>query len=668
VTHLVPPSAASDRWIDQIIDGRYRVVERIGQGGMGVVYRVTHTRIGKVAAIKLLHSSLVSNEAAARRFHGEAEAISKLNHPNIVQVFDFGQAGDTVYLVMEHLAGEDLGAILNRDGRMSLARCIPIIAQVCDALSEAHGLGIVHRDLKPENIRVSRTQDGRDFVKVLDFGLAKIVESGTQAEITAQGALVGTPYYMAPEQIRGQTVDPRADIYSLGAVLYRILTGTQAFTAKTPMGVLTKHLTEEPAPPGQVAPGIGAKTDELVLKALAKRPEQRFADAQQLRSALVGLVTAADGVPLVDEAQLADTPQRRATDAGGSAPGEPVGSGALAELSADAALAELADTLPPAHQPSGMAPTGPGTSLPRIDGVDEVFERRLRWGRRLKLLAVVVALIGASVAAYWYGFRSAPTLLAPGEELEPNNGRDEATPLVAGSAVAGHVGRRISESESDRDWYRLQLRDGGRQQLMAQVSRIPNMDLTLELYDAVGGLLTRADSTTVGGDELITNWPLRAGVYYLVVRELWQVGQRPTENVTDPYQLVARWQPLTAGMEVEPNDRPKQANALVAGRPLKGYLGGIGDRDTFRLTGAGRYGGTLSAIEGVDLVLELVADGGRRQSIDDATVSGGETFEVEVERELLVVVRRRLEKKPAGGRSPGGRRAPYTLRVSRLGP
>ena len=283
------PTKTPDPWLDRVVDDRFRVLERVGQGGMGVVYKVEHVRIGKVAAMKLLHRRLCGEPALLKRFRVEAEAISKLNHPNIVQVFDYGEVDEQPYLVMEYLHGEDLGSIVKRDGPLPLRRLIPLLIQVCDALTEAHELGIVHRDLKPENIQISRTRAGLDHAKVLDFGLAKVIGEGVSTNDSAAGNLVGTPYYMAPEQIRGHRIDHRCDIYALGALTYRVLTGNHAFTARTPVGVLTKHITEELVLPSRSAPdlGITSSIDHVVARAMAKAPDERFDSIDELKVALV---------------------------------------------------------------------------------------------------------------------------------------------------------------------------------------------------------------------------------------------------------------------------------------------------------------------------------------------------------------------------------------------
>src|SRR6185436_4685814 len=247
---------SNQAWLGKVVDGRYRVLEVIGRGGMGVVYRVEHLRMGKIAAMKVLHRDLAHDPEIVQRFEREAAAISKLHHPHTVQVFDFGNAQGALYLIMEYVRGLDLAHIINRDGPIPWTRCAPLLAQICSALQEAHELGIVHRDLKPENVLITRTTGGRDYAKVLDFGLAKLDQRGAPARETERNAIVGTPYFMAPEQIRGDDVDARSDIYSFGALMFELLTGEHLYSSSTAVGVLTKHLTAQPDAPSMRAPKL----------------------------------------------------------------------------------------------------------------------------------------------------------------------------------------------------------------------------------------------------------------------------------------------------------------------------------------------------------------------------------------------------------------------------
>src|ERR1051325_10707448 len=258
-------SAPSDPWLGRVVDGRYRVQARLGVGGMGVVYRVEHLHLGKTAAMKVLSPDTAAKPEMVRRFRLEAQAVSKLNHPNIVQTFDFGTADGALYLVMEFIKGEDLSTLLRREGAWSFARAARFFIQVCSGLTEAHEAGIVHRDLKPENLMVVRRRDDDEHAKVLDFGLAKLRErSPGERAISTGGQVIGTPYYMAPEQVRGEDLDARADIYSLGATLYRVLTGV---------------------PPRSRAPGqsLPIDADRIVLRAMAKSVEDRYASAAEVQ-------------------------------------------------------------------------------------------------------------------------------------------------------------------------------------------------------------------------------------------------------------------------------------------------------------------------------------------------------------------------------------------------
>src|SRR5436190_2479609 len=281
-------SDSNQAWLGKIVDGRYRVLEVIGRGGMGVVYRVEHLRMGKVAAMKVLHRDLAEDADVIHRFEREAAAVSRLHHPHTVQVFDFGAVQGALYLIMEFVRGQDLGRIIDRDGPMPWARAAPLLAQICGALQEAHELGIVHRDLKPENVLITRSTAGRDYAKVLDFGLAKLDQRGAPTRETERQQIVGTPYFMSPEQIRGEEVDARSDIYSFGALMFQVLTGQHLYSGTTAVGVLTKHLTADPDAPSMRTPrmGIPPAVDHLCRKALARDPAARWQTAAALGEAI----------------------------------------------------------------------------------------------------------------------------------------------------------------------------------------------------------------------------------------------------------------------------------------------------------------------------------------------------------------------------------------------
>jgi serine/threonine-protein kinase len=285
-----------DAWIGKVIDGRYRVQARVGTGGMGAVYRVEHVRMGKVAAMKVLHRELAKEDQIVKRFRREVEVVSRLNHPNIVQTFDFGSWEGLLYLIMEFVKGEDLGAIIKREGPLPVPRAIALGVQICSALDEAHHLGVMHRDLKPENIVCVRRRD-EEHAKVLDFGLAKLRERPGLGEITGAGNLIGTPYYMSPEQVRSEAVDHRTDIYSLGGTLYRVVTGQFPFDGNSPMGIMSKHLTDELVPPSERAPEqqIPPELDRIILRAMARNRDQRYGSAGEMRHDLEALLGIASG-------------------------------------------------------------------------------------------------------------------------------------------------------------------------------------------------------------------------------------------------------------------------------------------------------------------------------------------------------------------------------------
>jgi serine/threonine-protein kinase len=272
------------------IAGNYEILDLLGEGAMGRVYRAKQLSLDKVVAIKVLHKHLATDTKLAKRFHREARAASRLSHPNSVQIIDFGAAEDgTLYIAMEFLEGEDLQSIIEREMPLAPARIALLLGQVLSALDEAHHAGIIHRDLKPENVLVLPAARGAgERVKVCDFGIAKIQESDGGSAITMAGFVCGTPEYMAPEQARGDELDSRADIYSAGIILYQMLTGAVPFTSDTALGTITKQLVEPLIPPRKKRPDlrIPEALEAVALGALAKDREKRYATAGQMADAL----------------------------------------------------------------------------------------------------------------------------------------------------------------------------------------------------------------------------------------------------------------------------------------------------------------------------------------------------------------------------------------------
>jgi serine/threonine protein kinase len=282
----------SDPLIGTTLPGGYVILELIGVGGMGRVYRAEQTALGRTVAVKIIHPSLLGDESASARFITEARTASLLNHPNSVSVIDFGKTeSGQLYLVMEYLRGRDVARVMYEEGPLSFVRIIEILRQVLAALSEAHHLGIIHRDLKPENIVIEPMRTGGDFVKVVDFGLAKLLTGKKGPGITATGIVCGTPDYMSPEQGRGDTLDSRSDLYAVGVILFQLLTGRLPFEAESPTQVVLMHLTTPAPDPRAVAPdrGIPAALAMVTASALAKKREDRYQDADALSTALTAV-------------------------------------------------------------------------------------------------------------------------------------------------------------------------------------------------------------------------------------------------------------------------------------------------------------------------------------------------------------------------------------------
>lgn len=307
-----------DALIGRTLANRYRLVERLGQGGMGVVYKGEHVRIHRPTAIKILNGELSNNPEFIARFEREAEMASRIKHPNAVDIYDFGEAEDgIVYLAMEYLDGVPLSSIIKNEGPLPLERAIHIAAQAADALHAAHNLGIIHRDLKPDNIMICKKTGHRDWVEVVDFGLAKGVTVDSALEtLTQVGFVLGTPDYMSPEQVSGDDLDSRSDLYSLALVTYEMLTCAFPFEGSSQQKRMVKRLIEPPKPVRQYNPSLPVAVEQILMKAISR-------DVDDRHSSTMEFVTALKEATAINRAQTQQQPARQPESARPSEPARP---------------------------------------------------------------------------------------------------------------------------------------------------------------------------------------------------------------------------------------------------------------------------------------------------------------------------------------------------------
>jgi len=556
------PDTVADPLVGRVIADRYRIVELLGRGGMGVVYKVEHIHIGKLMAMKLLHGELARDRNTVRRFQREAEAASRLSHPNTVQVFDFGRSEGLMYLVMEYLEGRDLGELVREEGHLDFERVARIGAQVCASVAEAHDNGVVHRDLKPENVMIIQTADGREIAKVLDFGLAKLRDHTGSMSVTRAGAIVGTPYYMSPEQIRGEQVDARGDVYAIGAMLYKAATGVPPYVAKTPMGVLTKHLTEELVLPSRRSGfHLPGEADAIIGRAMDKAADKRHQSADELREDLVAYLESVGSV-LSDPTMSRPLSTRSAAAAGGAA--------------------TRAD----------------------VDG----YERRLRARGIFGYLMLAILVGGLGVGA-WFAWQEYDARdVVPTAESEPNDQPENADELPADVSIQGSLGKRQSTELGDVDLFRITNPGGSRRLLDLHISGLPNIDLVVDVVRAgESDPVLSADGAGVGGDEHIRGFPLTDSTYLIRVRERWISGELPTENISDEYTIRYELLEQAEGEESEVNESLELANELAVGGRIRGRIGWGGDVDAYCIPGTVDEGYVeLSGVESLDLRLRTV--------------------------------------------------------------
>jgi len=309
----------TDPLLGRTLNDRYRIVEQIGSGGMGRVYKAMQAPLDRLVALKVLGAGHDRDPNFYKRFFLEASVTAKLTHPNTITLYDYGRTDDGVFFIaMEFIAGRTLSQAMQADGPLAQERVIHIAQQICRSLREAHGLGIIHRDLKPANVMLLRQHDDHDFVKVLDFGLVKFFSGESpEVDITNAGTFMGSPHYIAPEQARNQNPDQRCDIYSLGVLLYHMLTGRVPFTAPAPVDIILKHLHDAPVPLHELRPdlNISRGLEDIVLRCMAKSREERFQSMDELlaqlkavRAQLTGMASPNSGPPAHGESTNPNLP------------------------------------------------------------------------------------------------------------------------------------------------------------------------------------------------------------------------------------------------------------------------------------------------------------------------------------------------------------------------
>jgi serine/threonine-protein kinase len=575
ITSIAEGDADDDiPYLGTLIADRYLVLSLIGRGGMGSVYKAEQIHLRKQMAVKLLHEGMSGRKQLISRFTREARAISRLSSPHTVMVYDFGRWNDLFYLVMELMEGEALDAVLEREGPMDAERTTRLVLQMCDSLSEAHKAGIVHRDLKPENVMLVRNQSRPDFVKILDFGLAKVQGVDDPYTIHSQRDIFGTPYYMSPEQIRAAGVDARSDIYAVGALMFRMLTGKYVFSESNTFDILKAHLME---PPPRMSDALGKTVPEaleqIVAKALAKEPEQRFASMEALAEAL-------------QQAQATDYARSDAL---------PVVEPPRSKPSAPA--------LEPVQRPPVAAETEPDD-----DEADPQPGQALQTSKWRTAAFVLLPLLLLAGGVAWLLANDRPVL---GKEVEPNGDLKTASHLDAQLTATGILGKRTSATQADIDCFRLPP-IGERDELTLKVEGERNSDIALRLLGADGKQVVQFSHAGKGRGESLRHIDGQLRPAAVCVTQQLAPGEVPVENVSETYRLRVETSPRRTDDEREPNDgEGREAGELASGSAIVGSLDGALDRDAFVLQGA--PDGKL-----VRLVLEWTSSAQARVALVDA--------------------------------------------------
>lgn len=355
-----------------ILNGQFQILQKIGSGGMGAVYKALQPEMNRMVGVKILHPKLANRKDLTSRFRREARAMSQLSHPNTVKVFMFGELEDgSLYIIMEYLEGKNLNQSVRTEGPFPVERALPILIQACGALEEAHRAGIIHRDLKPENLFLCQSAGMKDYPKLLDFGLAKVGERQMRPGsiiLTQEGMVFGTPEFMSPEQAQGKTLTPGSDIYSLATILYEVLTGKLPFDAKSAMDFIQLHVTGKPIPLNQRVPGrtFPPLLEQIIDRALAKKPEDRFQSAADFALAMQCVLQGMQQLPPHLQAAAPQPHVELPTVPAGRVRANDVAAAAAAQLRAQQHQQQASPAPGPVAQAQGVPPAPTSTPIAQL--------------------------------------------------------------------------------------------------------------------------------------------------------------------------------------------------------------------------------------------------------------------------------------------------------------
>ena len=514
-------SAADDRLVGSVLAGQFELTGIAGRGQTGVVYRAWQAGMEREAAVKILHRDLVRDKSMVRRFHREARAVARLSHPNIVTLFTVGMTDEKVpFIAMEYVDGESLDDVL-ACGRISARRAVRITRQIVSALADTHAAGIIHRDLKPANVLLEQRRCAADFVKVLDFGVAKMADGAVthgfgESRLTRDGAVCGTPHYLSPEQANSDSVDHRADLYSLGVILYQMVTGRVPFDGSG-VSVMLAHLGRDVPPPRELVPELDPRLEAIILRCLAKTPAMRYQSAEQLAEALDSLD---------DDTRISPWAAKRS---GAVAAIEPTVDSSMAFEPTEPVVLLRSDITPPA-----LRRVGPPHHPVRLSRTSYI-PRRSRWGL---VGAFAAVLVGAGVGG-WVAQRSTAgeARAATKTAIPTIDSRDDA--ITARTDPTPDLGREGAANSSPLR--AVVVSEGGyamRVLLPERVVAGVEYELAFEVWDPQGEPLAAPDLiVTVEGPDgdsegMAARATLEAGRY--TVRRRWDDGGRHILRVFPP--------------------------------------------------------------------------------------------------------------------------------------